>query len=166
MKKKRIIFTVAVIIVILIGAIFVYKNNESKVYPMEKEVVNQSTVDNDIELDYENRKKDISEVLAKGQGFFRYYSGLVNILRSYDVSNIDDTRTVYKLSDNLLNNMYQEFKQEWNEELFNELKEAQLIWIDDKMKVEEKFKDDDLLRYQALIDMTLDKCEEWTEYYK
>lgn len=62
--------------------------------------------------------------------------------------------------------MYQSFKESWSKEEFNELTSGQLIWIDRKMEIEEELKNDDLLRYQTLIKMTLDKCEEWTEYYK
>ena len=61
--------------------------------------------------------------------------------------------------------MYQSFKESWSKEEFNELTSGQLIWIDRKMEIEEELKNDDLLRYQTLIKMTLDKCEEWTEYY-
>lgn len=39
-------------------------------------------------------------------------------------------------------------------------------WIDNKMQVEKNLKDDELVKYQKIIDMTLDKCEEWTNYYK
>ena len=62
--------------------------------------------------------------------------------------------------------MYQSFKESWSKEAFDELTSRQLIWIDRKMEIEEELKNDDLLRYQTLIDMTLDKCEEWTEYYR
>ena len=62
--------------------------------------------------------------------------------------------------------MYQSFKENWTTEAFDELTSGQLIWIDRKMEIEEELKNDDLLRYQTLIKMTLDKCEEWTEYYK
>ena len=120
----------------------------------------------DIENDYLDKEKSIGEVLTKGQGFFRYYSALISTLRSYDISNIDNARVVYKLSDELLNNMYQAFKESWSTEAFDELTSRQLIWIDRKMEIEEELKNDDLLRYQTLIEMTLDKCEEWIEYYK
>ena len=99
-------------------------------------------------------------------GFFRYYSALISTLRSYDISNIDNARVVYKLSDELLNNMYQAFKNDWNKEDFDKLTESQLKWIEKKTKIEEEYKNDDLVRYQTLIEMTLDKCEEWTEYYR
>ena len=62
--------------------------------------------------------------------------------------------------------MYQSFKESWSTEAFDELTSRQLIWIDRKMEIEEELKNDDLLRYQTLIEVTLDKCEEWTEYYK
>ncbi|MDU2291139.1 MAG: hypothetical protein E7D69_13795 [Clostridium celatum] len=120
----------------------------------------------DIENDYLEKEKSIREVLTKGQGFFRYYSTLIETLRSYDVTNINNAKVVYKLSDELLNNMYQSFKESWSTEAFDELTSRQLIWIDRKMEIEEELKNDDLLRYQTLIEVTLDKCEEWTEYYK
>lgn len=123
-------------------------------------------IDYDIEKDYLEKSNNAKEVLPKGQGFFRYYISLIETLRSYDVTNINNARIVYKLSDELLNNMYQSFKESWSKEEFNELTSGQLIWIDRKMEIEEELKNDDLLRYQTLIKMTLDKCEEWTEYYK
>ena len=122
--------------------------------------------DYNIEKDYLEKKSAAEEVLPKGQGFFRYYSTLIETLRSYDVTNIDNAKVVYKLSDELLNNMYQAFKESWSTEAFDELTSRQLIWIDRKMEIEEELKNDDLLRYQTLIEMTLDKCEEWIEYYK
>lgn len=122
--------------------------------------------DYDIEKDYLERKSADEEVLQKGQGFFRYYSSLIETLRSYDATNIDNAKIIYKLSDELLNNMYQSFKENWTTEAFDELKSSQLIWIDRKMEIEEEVRNNDLLRYQTLIKMTLDKCEEWTEYYK
>lgn len=122
--------------------------------------------DYDIEKDYLERKSAAEEVLPKGQGFFRYYSSLIETLRAYDATNIDNAKIIYKLSDELLNNMYQSFKENWTTEAFDELKSSQLIWIDRKMDIEEELRNNDLLRYQTLIKMTLDKCEEWTEYYK
>lgn len=120
----------------------------------------------DIENDYLEKEKSIGKVLTKGQGFFRYYSALISRLRSYDINNIDNARVVYRLSDELLNNMYQTFKNDWNKEDFDKLTESQLKWIEKKTKIEEEYKNDDLVRYQTLIEMTLDKCEEWTEYYR
>ncbi len=55
---------------------------------------------------------------------------------------------------------------DWNKEDFDKLTESQLKWIEKKTKIEEEYKNDDLVRYQTLIEMTLDKCEEWTEYYR
>lgn len=55
--------------------------------------------------------------------------------------------------------MYQSFKESFSTEAFDELTTSQLIWIDRKMEIEEELKEDDLLRYQTLIKMTLDKCE-------
>ena len=118
------------------------------------------------EESYLEKEKSIGKVLTKGQGFFRYYSALISTLRSYDINNIDNARVVYRLSDELLNNMYQTFKNDWNKEDFDKLTESQLKWIEKKTKIEEEYKNDDLVRYQTLIEMTLDKCEEWTEYYR
>ena len=73
----------------------------------------------DIENDYLEKEKSIGKVLTKGQGFFRYYSALISTLRSYDINNIDNARVVYRLSDELLNNMYQTFKNDWNKEDFD-----------------------------------------------
>ena len=96
-----------------------------------------------------------------GKEFGEYLLKLAN-----DINNIDNARVVYRLSDELLNNMYQTFKIDWNKEDFDKLIESQLKWIEKKTKVEEELKNCDLVTYQTLIEMTLDKCEEWTEYYR
>ena len=130
------------------------------------DIISDDDDENNIENDYLEKEKSIGKVLTKGQGFFRYYSALISTLRSYDINNIDNARVVYRLSDELLNNMYQTFKNDWNKEDFDRLTESQLKWIEKKTKIEEEYKNDDLVRYQTLIEMTLDKCEEWTEYYR
>ena len=62
--------------------------------------------------------------------------------------------------------MYKEFKESWSEESFNDLRDSQHIWVNNKIKTEENMQGDELLKYQTLIKMTLDRCEEWTKYYK
>ncbi|ELC8441108.1 hypothetical protein QYB59_000103 [Clostridium perfringens] len=120
----------------------------------------------DISEDFKKKSLSVQELLPKGQGIFRYYDALITTLRSYDVSNVENAKVVYELSDKLLNNMYQNFKTEFSQDEFKKITKAQKKWIDNKMKVEKEFKNDELVKYQKFINMTLDKCEEWTNYYK
>lgn len=120
----------------------------------------------DIREDLKQKSLNMQDLLQKEQGFFRYYSALVSTLKSYDVSNLENAKVVYELSDELLNNMYQNFKTEFSEDKFKKITKAQKKWIDNKKKVEKEFKNDELVKYQKFINMTLDKCEEWANYYK
>lgn len=172
-KLNKGIFVICILVSLFIVGVLGYKIGqeikENKNFVESSESYNdKGSIESDynIEKDYLEKKSAAEEVLPKGQGFFRYYSTLIETLRSYDVTNIDNAKVVYKLSDELLNNMYQAFKESWSTEAFDELTSRQLIWIDRKMEIEEELKNDDLLRYQTLIEMTLDKCEEWIEYYK
>lgn len=172
-KLNKGIFVICILVSLFIVGVLGYKIGqeikENKNFVESSESYNdKGSIESDynIEKDYLEKKSVAEELLPKGQGFFRYYSTLIETLRSYDVTNIDNAKVVYKFSDELLNNMYQSFKESWSTEAFDELTSRQLIWIDRKMEIEEELKNDDLLRYQTLIEMTLDKCEEWTEYYK
>lgn len=120
----------------------------------------------DIREDFKQKSLNMQDLLQKEQGFFRYYSALVSTLKSYDVSNLENAKVVYELSDELLNNMYREFKENLSPEDFKKITKAQKKWIDNKKKVEKEFKNDELVKYQKFINMTLDKCEEWANYYK
>ncbi|MDZ4994673.1 hypothetical protein GNF80_17220 [Clostridium perfringens] len=120
----------------------------------------------DIREDFKQKSLNMQDLLQKEQGFFRYYSALVSTLKSYDVSNLENAKVVYELSDELLNNMYREFKKNLAPEDFKKLTKVQKKWIDNKKKIEKEFKNDELVKYQKFINMTLDKCEEWTNYYK
>lgn len=66
----------------------------------------------------------MQDLLQKEQGFFRYYSALVSTLKSYDVSNLENAKVVYDLSDELLNNMYREFKENLAPEDFKKITKA------------------------------------------
>ena len=172
-KLNKGIFVICILVSLFIVGVLGYKIGqeikENKNFVESSESYNdKGSIESDynIEKDYLEKKSVAEELLPKGQGFFRYYSTLIETLRSYDVTNIDNAKVVYKFSDELLNNMCQSFKESWSTEAFDELTSRQLIWIDRKMEIEEELKNDDLLRYQTLIEMTLDKCEEWTEYYK
>ena len=172
-KLNKGIFVICILVSLFIVGVLGYKIGqeikENKNFVESSESYNdKGSIESDynIEKDYLEKKSAAEEVLPKGQGFFRYYSTLIETLRSYDVTNINNAKVVYKLSDELLNNMYQSFKESWSKEAFDELTSRQLIWIDRKMEIEEELKNDDLLRYQTLIEVTLDKCEEWTEYYR
>lgn len=128
--------------------------------------IDQSLEAIDISVDFENKKLKAEEVLTKGLGFLRYYNILIEDLRSYNINDIDNANVVYEISDKLLNNMYQEFKANFNEDAFNELRDSQRIWVKDKMKIEQNIKDNELLKYQTLISITLDRCEEFSNYYR
>lgn len=142
-------------------------SNEIHEYVAKNEDVNSSKeVNEDIREDFKNKSLSAEELLPKGQGFFRYYNALITTLRSYDVSNVENAKVVYELSDELLNNMYREFKENLSQEDFKKITKVQKKWIDNKKKIEKEFKNDELDKYQKFINMTLDKCEEWANYYK
>lgn len=121
--------------------------------------------ENYIRSDYDNKSIQAQDVLTKERGFQRYYVILIDCLRGYDISNLENAKVVYELSDKLLNNMYQEFKNNMSAESFNELRDEQRNWVKDKEVSENNMKNDELLKYQTLIKITLDRCEEWTNYY-
>lgn len=120
----------------------------------------------DIRADFESKKLEAQDVVNTELGLYKYNNIVINILRSYDISNIEYAEFVYEESDKLLNYMYKEFKESWSEESFKGLRDSQRIWVDNKIKTEENMQGDELLKYQTLIKMTLDRCEEWTKHYK
>lgn len=141
-------------------------NNEVDTKPSQTvEVTPDSQDANYIRADYDKKSIQAQEVLTKERGFQRYYVILIECLRGYDISNLDNAKVVYELSDTLLNNMYQEFKNNMSAESFKELRDEQRSWVKDKETSEKNMKNEELLRYQTLIKMTLDRCEEWTDYY-
>lgn len=159
--------TIILFIFILFGAItYLLKEIKHKSEMTNIRENNTLYVIEDIKEDYEKKRLSEKELLNKGEGFFRYYNALITALRSYNVSNVENAKVVYELSDELLNNMYQNFKTEFSQDEFKKITKAQKKWIDNKMQVEKDLKDDELAEYQKFIDMTLDKCEEWTNYYK
>ncbi|EGT3615945.1 hypothetical protein FHH43_06780 [Clostridium perfringens] len=141
--------------------------NEPNEYVIKNKDMNiGKDLNEDIREDFKQKSLNMQDLLQKEQGFFRYYSALVSTLKSYDVSNLENAKVVYELSDELLNNMYQNFKTEFSEDKFKKITKTQKKWIDNKKKVEKEFKNDELVKYQKFINMTLDKCEEWANYYK
>ncbi|MRZ79414.1 hypothetical protein GKD14_11825 [Paeniclostridium sordellii] len=143
------------------------KNNEEESTILgEENNSNDLIVGNDIRENYNLKRVQAQELLPKGQGFFRYYNALISTLRNYDINSVNNAKVVYELSDQLLNDMYNEFKSNLGEEDFNNLRDEQRIWVNNKMKIENEMKDNMLGTYQKLIKMTLDRCEEWTYFYK
>lgn len=141
--------------------------NEPNEYVTKNKDINiGKDLNEDIREDFKQKSLNMQDLLQKEQGFFRYYSALVSTLKSYDVSNLENAKVVYDLSDELLNNMYREFKENLAPEDFKKITKAQKKWIDNKKKIEKEFKNDELVKYQKFINMTLDKCEEWANYYK
>ena len=114
----------------------------------------------DIRSDYENRLKEIEDLAVKRDGIFRHQAATINILRSYDISDLKDAKVVYELSDELLNNLYKQIKNDIDEDSFEALKEVQVQWVKNKMEKEKSLNNDQLLKYQTLVNMTLDRCEE------
>lgn len=124
----------------------------------------KSTVE-DIRSDYINKAKEAEDLVVKENGIFRYQAELINILRSYDVNDLESAKVVYELSDEMLNNFYQSLKTDLDENSFNELKEEQVQWTKNKMEKEKKLNDNQLIKYQTLIKITLDRCEEFNNRY-
>ena len=72
---------------------------------------------------------------------------------------------MYELSDELINSIYQDLKENMVEDEFNKLKREQITWVENKMKSEENMAGDELLKYQTLAKMTLNRCEELNNLY-
>ena len=146
------------------------KESTEKVTSGEEETVknqdkeDSSTVE-DIRSDYRNKAKEVEDLAVKRDGIFRYQASLINILRSYDINDVQRAKVVYELSDELLNNLYQSLKTDLSEDLFNELKEEQVQWVKNKIEKENTLNNDQLLKYQTLAKMTLDRCEEFNNRY-
>lgn len=155
---------IGILLVILVPGIFIFlKNNISN----SKEVVDinkpesiQSSNLKDIRADYQNKMIEAREVVTKENGINRYYSILINYLNECNIKNIEDANVVYELSDELLNNMYQECKAYMTEDSFSRLRDEQRKWVENKMIIEDDLKDNELKKYKTLIDITLDRCNE------
>lgn len=136
----------------------------------DKEIVNtkeESSSIVDIRSDYENRLKEIEDIAVKENGIYRHQQATINILKSYNLDELEDAKVVYKLSDELLNNLYKQLKKGVNEDVFRELKASQIKWVKRKMEKEESLKNDQLLKYETLVNFTLDRCEYLnSNYYK
>ena len=121
----------------------------------------------DIRSDYANRLKEIEDIAVKRDGIFRHQAATINILRSYDTSNLQNAKVVYELSDELLNNLYNQLRNDLDESTFKQLSTAQVRWVKSKMEKEKSLNYNEVVKYQVLARMTLDKCEEWNlNYYK
>lgn len=155
---------IGILLVILVPGMFIFlKNNISN----SKEVVDinkpesiQSSNLKDIRADYQNKMIEAREVVTKENGINRYYSILINYLNECNIKNIEDANVVYELSDELLNNMYQECKAYMTEDSFSRLRDEQRKWVENKMIIEDDLKDNELKKYKTLIDITLDRCNE------
>lgn len=160
-----IISILLVISIPVIFNIFSNKNVHQEQYESKDITINHQNPENII-ADYDKKSIEAENVITKGNGFYRYYMILIDSLRSYNIDSIENASTVYDLSDKLLNSMYQEFKNNLSEEDFNQLRDEQRIWIKNKDVIEKDNESNELVRYQTLISITLDKCEEWTNHYK
>ena len=118
-----------------------------------------------IRIDYANKEVEAREVVDGTYGIYRYNDLLIGYLREYDISNIDSAKVVYELSDELINSIYQDLKENMVEDEFNKLKREQITWVENKMKSEENMAGDELLKYQTLAKMTLNRCEELNNLY-
>lgn len=117
-----------------------------------------------IKLDYDNKKIEAKQVATQENGINRYYNILINQLREYntnDTNNIDNAKAIYELSDKLLNNMYQDFKNNMDGDSFNKLREEQRSLVDNKVATEKNLQDDEITKYKILTKITLDRCSEW-----
>lgn len=155
-----------ILLVILVFNVINILNNKKFISNLNKNEVIQVVTEKDIISDFDSVKINSQQILTRGQGFLRYYNSLIKVLRSYDVNEISNAIIVYELSDELLNNMYNQFKNDFSEESFSKITQEQLVWIDKKIFLQNSLKDDELNMYKELITMTLNKCEEWANFYK
>ena len=122
----------------------------------------------DIRADYEEKERQAHKILERGTGeriFYRYYNSLITTLKEYDISSLNNAKTVYELSDELLNDFYNWLKMYFTEEGKIELDKTQVPWVKNKIHYEETTKDSKLDKYKYLIKITLDKCQEWNDTY-
>ena len=139
------------------------KDEETKKNEETKKDLNDISVVQNIRSDFKQKSIEAEEVLVKSSGILRYNDILINTLRSYNINDIESAKVVYELSDELLNNLYQGIKAEGYEG-FDTLKEEQVVWAKDKMKQEQSLSNDELIKYQTLVNLTLDRCEELNRY--
>lgn len=155
---------IGILLVILVPGMFIFlKNNignSKEVVDINKPKSIQSSNLKDIRADYQNKMIEAREVVTKENGINRYYSILINYLNECNIKNIEDANVVYELSDELLNNMYQECKSYMTEDSFSRLRDEQRKWVENKMIIEDDLKDNELKKYKTLIDITLDRCNE------
>lgn len=139
------------------------KDEETKKSEEVKKVQNDTSVTQNIRSDFKQKSIEAEQVLVKSSGFLRYNDILINTLRSYNINDIESAKVVYELSDELLNNLYQGIKAEGYEG-FDTIKEEQVAWVKDKMKQEKSLSNDELIKYQTLVNLTLDRCDDLNRY--
>ena len=142
----------------------VKKDKKKTVKNQDKE---ESTTAKNIKSDYKNRAKKAEDLVVKENGIYRYQDALINILRSYDMNDVESAKAVYELSDEMLNNLYKGLKTDLDKDSFNKLKKEQIQWVEEKVAKEKGLSKDKLFMYQSLATITINRCEKLNErYYK
>lgn len=140
---------------------------EKEVTKEKKETVKSSAAATKIINDYNKKAKEAENLATKENGTYRYQAKLINILRSYDTNDLESAKTVYELSDKMLNNLYKSLKTDLDKDSLNKLKREQIQWLDEKMAKEKGLSKDKLFMYQSLALVTINRCEKFNErYYK
>lgn len=143
------------------------ENKEKEVTKEKKETVKSSAAATKIRNDYNKKAKEAENLATKENGIYRYQAELINILRSYDMNDLESAKSVYELSDEMLNNLYKSLKTDLDKNSFNKLKKEQIQWLDEKMAKEKGLSKDKLFMYQSLALVTINRCEKFNErYYK
>lgn len=143
------------------------EKEEKEVTKEKKETVKSSAAATKIINDYNKKAKEAENLTTKENGTYRYQDKLINILRSYDTNDLESAKTVYELSDEMLNNLYKSLKTDLDKDSLNKLKREQIQWLDEKMAKEKGLSKDKLFMYQSLALVTINRCEKFNErYYK
>lgn len=125
--------------------------------------------DIDIRADYDKVVKEVINIAETHLGLYKYNNYLIDTLRGYDISKLENAKIVYELSDKLLNDLYKDLLNNIFTDTEKVKKEEfiskQISWIKEKEKYLETTKDSELEQYEYLINMTLDKCQEWANAY-
>ena len=119
--------------------------------------------DIDIRADYDKVVKEVINISETHLGLYKYNNYLIDTLRGYDISKLENAKIVYELSDKLLNDLYKDLLN--NIAKKEEFISKQISWIKEKEKYLETTKDSELEQYKYLINITLDKCQEWANAY-
>lgn len=157
------IFVVTIGIVLLIS-LFYYDNQKNLQVTASK--IKAVDVYENIQKDYYDKVNQAKEISLEDKGLYKCYNFLLEALSTYNINEIESVRVVYNLSEELINGLFNNLKEEIRKEEIKNFKESQNEWIGKKAEIKKEYNSDQLQMHQKLIDLNLKICEEWISYYK